>query len=58
MLAKNTNTVHKSKNVDDFNAETEVFICSVLDAIPVSDVKLQQVIDSQDKVKVCKAIMF
>ena len=45
MLARNTDIVHKSKNVDDFNAEIEVFLCSVLDAFPVSDVKLQQIID-------------
>ena len=41
MLARNT-------TFDDFNAETEVFVSSVLDAIPVFDVKLQQIIDSQD----------
>ena len=29
MLVGNTNTVHKSKNADDANAETEVFVCSV-----------------------------
>ena len=56
MLARNTNTEHKSKNVDDFNAETEVFVCSVLDAIPISDVKLQQIIDSQDQDEVCKTL--
>ena len=56
MLARNTNTVHKFKNVGDFNAEREVFVCSVLDAIPVSDVKLQQIIDSQDQDEVCKTL--
>ena len=42
------------KNVGDFNAETKVFVCSVLDAIPVSDIKLRQIIDSQDQDEVCK----
>ena len=48
--------IHEYKNVDDFNAETEVFVCSVLDAIPVSDVKLQQIIDLQDQDEVCKTL--
>ena len=50
MPARNTNSVHRSKNVNDFNAETEAFVCSVLDAIPVSDVNLQH----QDEV--CKIL--
>ena len=41
MLVRNKNTVH-------------IFVCSVLDAIQVSDVKLQQIIDSQDQNEVWK----
>ena len=51
MLARNTNTVHKSKDVDDFNTEREAFICSALDAIPVFNVKLEQIIDAQEPEK-------
>ena len=56
MLARNRNTVHRSNNVDDFHTETEVFVCSILDEIPVSDVKLQQIGDSQDQDEVCKTL--
>ena len=48
-----TRTLCIGLRTDDFNAETEVFVS---DAIPVSDVKLQQRIDSQDQDEVCKTL--
>ena len=45
-----------SKDVDKFNEETEAYVCSILDSLPVSDVKLQQIIEAQDNDEVCKTI--
>ena len=45
-----------SKDVNKFNEETEAYVCSSLDSLPVSDVKLQQIIEAQDNDKVCKTI--
>ena len=45
-----------SKDVNKLNEETEAYVCSILDSLPVSDVKLQQIIEAQDNDEVCKAI--
>ena len=45
-----------SKDVSKFNEETEAYVCSILDSLPVSDVKLQQIIKAQDNDEVCKTI--
>ena len=45
-----------SKDVNKFNDETEAYVCSILDLLPVSDVKLQQFIEAQDNDEVCKTI--
>ena len=45
-----------SKDVNKFNEETEAYVCSFLDSLPVSDVKLQQIIEAQDNDEVCKTI--
>ena len=39
-----------------FNEETEVYVCSILNSLPVSDVILQQIIEAQDTDEVCKTI--
>lgn len=36
------------KDIDQFNEDTETFICSILDSLPVSHVKLQKIIEAQD----------
>ena len=45
-----------SKDVNKFNEETEAYVRSILDSVPVSDVKLQQIIEAQDNDEVCKTI--
>ena len=45
-----------SKDVNKFNEETEAYVCSILDSLPVSDIKLQQIIEVQDNDEVCKTI--
>ena len=45
-----------SKDVNKFNEETETYIRSILDSLPVLDVKLQQIIEAQDNDEVCKTI--
>ena len=45
-----------SKDVNKFNEETEAYVWSILDSLPVSDVKLQQIIKAQDDDEVCKTI--
>ena len=45
-----------SKDVNKFNEETEADVCSILDSLPVSDIKLQQIIEAQDNDEVCKTI--
>ena len=39
-----------SKDVNKFNEETEAYVCPILDSLPVSDVKLQQIIEEQDNI--------
>ena len=43
-----------SKDFNKFNEETDAYVCSILDSLPVSDVKLQQIIEAQDNYEVCK----
>ena len=45
-----------SKDVNKFNEEIEAYVCSILDSLPVSDIKLQQIIEAQDNDEVCKTI--
>ena len=45
-----------SKDVNKFNEETEAYVCSILDSLPVLDGKLQQIIEAQDNDEVCKTI--
>ena len=45
-----------SNDVNKFNEETEAYVCSILDSLPVSDVKLQKIIEAQDNDEVCKTI--
>ena len=45
-----------SKYVNKFNEETEDYVCSILEPLPVSDVKLQQIIEAQENDEVCKTI--
>ena len=45
-----------SKDANKFNEETEGYVCSSLDSLPVSDVKVQQIIEEQDNDEVCKTI--
>ena len=45
-----------SKDVNKFNEETEAYVCSILDSLPVSDIKLQQITEAQDNDEVCKSI--
>ena len=52
-LMKN-NTV--CKEAAQFSEETEVYVCSILNSLPVSDVILQQIIEAQDTDEVCRTI--
>ena len=45
-----------SKDVNKFHEETEAYVCSILDSFPISDVKLQQIIEAQDNDEVRKTI--
>ena len=45
-----------SKDVSKFNEETEAYVCSILDSLLVSDIKLQQIIEAQDNDEICKTI--
>ena len=53
MMTKET----ASKETSQFDEnETEAFVCSIMDALPVSDLKLQQLIEAQDQDEVCKQL--
>ena len=43
-----------SKDVNKFYEETEAYVCSILDSVPVSEIKLQQIIEAQDNNEICK----
>ena len=36
--------------------EMSAFVCSIVDALPVSDIKLKQIIEAQEEDEVCKQI--
>lgn len=36
--------------------ETEAFVCPIMDALPITDTKLQQLIEVQEQDEVCKQI--
>ena len=44
------------KEAAQFNEETEAYVCSILNSLPVSDVILQKIIEAQDTVEVCRTI--
>ena len=48
------NTVCKKAN--QFSEETEAYVCSIQDSLPVSDVILQQILEAQDTDEVCRTI--
>ena len=53
MMTKET----ASKETSQFDEnETEAFVCSIMDALPISDLKLQQLIEAQDQDEVCKQL--
>ena len=46
-----------SKETSQFDEkETEAFVYSIMDALPISDLKLQQLIEAQDQDEVCKQL--
>ena len=55
-LSRLMTRISVSKDVNKFNEETEVYVCSILDSLPVSDIKLQQIIEAQDNDEVYKTI--
>ena len=44
------------KEAAQFNEETEVYVCSILSSLPVSDVIKRQIIEAQDTDEVCRTI--
>ena len=53
MMTKET----ASKETSQFDEnETEAFVCSIMDALPISDLKLKQLIEAQDQEEVCKQL--
>ena len=44
------------KEAAQFNEETEVYVCSILNSLPVSDVIKQQIIEAQDTDEVCRTV--
>ena len=36
--------------------EMSAFVCSIVDALPVSDIKLKEIIETQEEDEVCKQI--
>ena len=53
MITKETASKETS-NFDD--NETYAFVCSIMDVLPLSDLKLQQLMEEQDQNEVCKQL--
>ena len=48
-------TTSKETTHSDGN-ETEAFVCAIVDALPISDINLQQLIEVQEHDEVCKQL--
>ena len=46
----------KPKEILIPDQEMSAFVCSIVDALPVSDIKLKQIIEAQEEDEVCKQI--